>query len=84
MMAILNVVASAPGKSFSFVEIVRLSRVSRATAHGILLALVRDNYLARDEEKRFSIGPAFRDIAARVGGTAAVAEPQPASIMAEG
>ncbi|MBV1689380.1 helix-turn-helix domain-containing protein [Novosphingobium sp. G106] len=73
MMAVLNVIASAPGQSFSFAEVVRLSSVSRATAHGILLALVRDNYLTRDEEKRFSIGPAFRDIAARVGGDPAIA-----------
>ncbi|HEX8059217.1 MAG TPA: helix-turn-helix domain-containing protein [Novosphingobium sp.] len=76
MMAVLKVIASAPGQSFSFAEVVRLSRVSRATAHGILLALLRDNYLTRDEEKRFSIGPAFRDITAQVGEKPAVAELQ--------
>jgi DNA-binding IclR family transcriptional regulator len=65
-VAILNFFADHPGQAFTLTELVRALKISRATSHSILASLVEANYLYRNNEKSYVLGPGL----ARVGAAA--------------
>jgi DNA-binding IclR family transcriptional regulator len=65
-VAVLDFFADHPGQAFTLTDIVRGVRLSRATCHALLAALVEANYLYRASDKSYVLGPAV----ARLGAAA--------------
>jgi DNA-binding IclR family transcriptional regulator len=65
--AILNFIADHPGQAFALTDLVRALKLSRATCHALLTALVEVGYLYRTTDKTYVLGPAL----AAIGRTAA-------------
>jgi DNA-binding IclR family transcriptional regulator len=56
VVTILNYFADHPGQSFTFTDLVRALKLSRATCHTLLAGLVESGYLCRTEDKSYVIG----------------------------
>jgi DNA-binding IclR family transcriptional regulator len=65
-VAVLDFFADHPGQAFTLTDIVRGVRLSRATCHALLAAMVEANYLYRASDKSYVLGPAV----ARLGAAA--------------
>ncbi len=59
IVAVLNFFAEHPGQSFTFTDIVRALDLGRATCHALLAGLVEAQYLHRNVDKTYVIGPAL-------------------------
>ena len=59
VVAVLNFFAEHPGQSFTFTEIVKALDLGRATCHALLAGLVEAQYLYRNRDKSYVIGPAL-------------------------
>ncbi|MDP7738158.1 helix-turn-helix domain-containing protein [Mycobacterium paragordonae] len=57
VIAIMELVGSKPGRSFSLAEITRELGISRATGHAIVTTLARHHWLVRDAAGAYSRGP---------------------------
>ncbi len=62
VVAVLNFFAEHPGQSFSFTDIVKALDMGRATCHSLLAGLVEAQYLYRNIDKSYVIGPALAAI----------------------
>jgi DNA-binding IclR family transcriptional regulator len=62
-VSVLNFFADHPGQAFTLTDIVRALRLSRATCHALLAALVEANYLYRTSDKNYVLGSALARIA---------------------
>ncbi len=62
IVAVLNFFAEHPGQSFTFTDIVRALDLGRATCHALLAGLVEAQYLYRNIDKSYVIGPALASI----------------------
>ncbi len=63
-VAVLNFFADHPGQAFTLTDLVRSLRLSRATCHSLLAALVEAGYLYRNPDKTYMLGPALARVAA--------------------
>jgi DNA-binding IclR family transcriptional regulator len=63
-VAVLNFFADHPGQAFTLTDLVRALRLSRATCHSILAALTEADYLYRNPDKSYMLGPALARLAA--------------------
>lgn len=61
-VAVLNFFAEHPDQSFTLTEVVKALRLSRATCHALMAALVDVGYLYRDSNKNHVLGPALASI----------------------
>ncbi len=61
-VAVLDFFAAHPEQSFTLTDIVTSLRISRATCHALLAALVEAGYLYRDSDKNYGLGPALAAI----------------------
>ncbi len=61
-VAVLNFLAAHPEQSFTLTDIVNSLKLSRATCHGLLAALVESGYLYRDGDKAYMLGPTLASI----------------------
>ncbi len=59
MVAVLNFFAENPGQAFSFTDVLKALGLGRATCHALLGGLVDAEYLYRNIDKTYVIGPAF-------------------------
>ncbi len=59
VVAVLNFFAEHPGQSFNFTDIVKALDLGRATCHSLLAGLVEAQYLYRNTDKTYVIGPAL-------------------------
>ncbi len=59
MVSILNFFAEHPGQAFTFTDIVKALKLGRATCHALLAGLVEEQYLYRNADKSYVIGPAL-------------------------
>ena len=59
VVAVLNFFAEHPGQSFTFTDVVRALDLGRATCHALLAGLVEAQYLYRNTDKTYVIGPAL-------------------------
>ncbi|TGD73396.1 transcriptional regulator [Mangrovimicrobium sediminis] len=59
VVAVLNFFAEHPGQSFTFTDIVKALDLGRATCHALLAGLVEAQYLYRNTDKTYVIGPAL-------------------------
>jgi DNA-binding IclR family transcriptional regulator len=57
VVSVLNFFAEHPQQSFNLSQVVRSLRLSRATCHAMLSALVDSGYLFRNTDKTFVLGP---------------------------
>ncbi len=57
IVAVLNFFAEHPGQSFTFTDIVKALELGRATCHALLAGLVEAQYLYRNVDKTYVIGP---------------------------
>lgn len=55
--SILNLIASRPGTSFTFSDILKASKINRGSLHTMLTTLVDIGYLHRSNEKTYALGP---------------------------
>jgi DNA-binding IclR family transcriptional regulator len=62
-VSVLNFFADHPGQAFTLTEIVRALKLSRATCHALLAALVEHNYLYRTSDKSYMLGSALARVA---------------------
>lgn len=62
VVAVLNFFAEHPGQSFTFTDIVKALGLGRATCHALLAGLVEAQYLYRNTDKSYVIGPALAAI----------------------
>ncbi len=62
VVAVLNFFAEHPGQAFSFTDILKALDLGRATCHSLLGGLVDAEYLYRNVDKTYVIGPAFAAI----------------------
>jgi DNA-binding IclR family transcriptional regulator len=65
VVSILNLLAGAPGQSFSLSDIAKALGASRATCHAMLASLVDAGYLHRRSDKRYELGPAVLALAVK-------------------
>jgi DNA-binding IclR family transcriptional regulator len=56
-VAVLDFFADHPMRSFTMTDVVRSLKLSRATCHALLAALVDSGYLFRDSNKNYVLGP---------------------------
>jgi DNA-binding IclR family transcriptional regulator len=63
-VAVLNFFADHPGQTFTLTDLLRSLRLSRATCHSLLAALVEADYLYRNPDKSYMLGPALARVAA--------------------
>ena len=63
-VAVLDFFADHPGEAFTLTELIRALRMSRATCHALLAALVDARYLHRGADKSYVLGPALMRLAA--------------------
>jgi DNA-binding IclR family transcriptional regulator len=61
-VAVLNFFAQHPDQSFTATDVVKALRMSRATCHALMAALVDLGYLYRDGAKNHVLGPALASI----------------------
>lgn len=59
MVSVLNFFAGHPGQSFTFTDVVKALKLGRATCHSLLAGLVEEQYLYRNADKTYMIGPAL-------------------------
>jgi DNA-binding IclR family transcriptional regulator len=59
VVAVLDFFADHPGQAFTLTDLVRSLKLSRATCHGLLTALVESGYLYRTTDKSYVLGPAL-------------------------
>ena len=59
VVAVLNFFAGHPGQAFTFTDIVKALDLGRATCHALLAGLVEAQYLYRNSDKSYVIGPAL-------------------------
>ena len=59
MVSVLNFFAEHPGQAFTFTDIVKALKLGRATCHALLAGLVEEQYLYRNADKSYVIGPAL-------------------------
>jgi len=59
VVSVLNFFAEHPGQSFKFTDIVKALDLGRATCHALLAGLVEAQYLYRNPDKTYIIGPAL-------------------------
>jgi DNA-binding IclR family transcriptional regulator len=79
VVAIINFFAEHPGQAFTFTEIVRALKMGKATCHSLLTSLLEAQYLYRNRDKTYVIGPALvaiARIAARQFSPLQAAEPE--------
>ncbi len=62
VVAVLNFFAEHPGQAFTFTDIVKALDLGRATCHALLGGLVDAQYLYRNRDKTYVIGPALAAI----------------------
>lgn len=62
VVAGLNFFAEHPGQSFTFTDILKALDLGRATCHSLLVGLVEAQYLYRNIDKTYVIGPALAAI----------------------
>jgi DNA-binding IclR family transcriptional regulator len=62
-VAIINFFADHPGEAFTLTDLVKALKLSRATCHGVLTALVETGYLYRRTDKSYVLGPALLFVA---------------------
>jgi DNA-binding IclR family transcriptional regulator len=55
-VTILNFFSDHPGQAFTFTDLVRALKLSRATCHALLAGLVESGYLYRTQDKSYVIG----------------------------
>lgn len=65
VMAVLNFFAEHPQQAFSLTQVIKALRVSRATCHSMLIAMVEGGYLYRNPDKTFILGPTLLALARR-------------------
>lgn len=58
-IAVLNFFVEHPGQAFTFTDIVKALKLGRATCHALLAGLVEAQYLYRNRDKTYVIGPAL-------------------------
>jgi DNA-binding IclR family transcriptional regulator len=63
IVSILNFVVEHPDQSFTLTQIVTALRLSRATAHALLMGLVDTGFLYRAPDKSYMVGPALISLA---------------------
>jgi len=59
IVAVLNFFAEHPGQAFTFTDIVKALDLGRATCHALLAGLVEAQYLYRNNDKTYVVGPAL-------------------------
>lgn len=59
LVSVLNFFAEHPGQAFNFTDIVKALKMGRATCHALLAGLVEEQYLYRNADKSYVIGPAL-------------------------
>ena len=59
VVSVLNFFAEHPGQAFTFTDIVKALKLGRATCHALLAGLVEEQYLYRNADKSYVIGPAL-------------------------
>lgn len=62
-VAVLNFLGGHPGQSFTLTEIAKSLRISSATCHTLLGALVEAGYVYRTAAKSYVLGPALSQLA---------------------
>ncbi len=62
VVAVLNFFAEHPGQAFTFTDIVKALDLGRATCHALLAGLVEAQYLFRNIDKSYVVGPALAAI----------------------
>jgi len=62
VVAILNFFADHPGQSFRLTDLVNALKLSRATCHSVLAALIETGYLYRSSDKSYMLGPALINV----------------------
>jgi DNA-binding IclR family transcriptional regulator len=62
-VAVLNFFADHPGQAFTLTDIVSSLKISRATCHALLAALVEAGYLYRSNSKTYLLGSALARLA---------------------
>lgn len=75
VIAILNFLASSPGKAFSLTDLIEGLRMNRSTCHSLTNELVSAGYLYRTHDKLYVLGPAAAQL-----GRAADRHPSPLEI----
>ena len=58
-VAVINFFIEHPGQAFTFTDIVKALKLGRATCHALLAGLVEAQYLYRNRDKTYVIGPAL-------------------------
>ena len=59
VVSVLNFFVEHPGQAFTFTDIVKALKLGRATCHSLLAGLVEEQYLYRNVDKTYVIGPAL-------------------------
>lgn len=62
VVSVLNFFAEHPGQSFTFTDVVKALKLGRATCHSLLAGLVEEQYLYRNADKSYVIGPALATV----------------------
>lgn len=62
VVSVLNFFAEHPGQSFTFTDVVKALQLGRATCHSLLAGLVEEQYLYRNADKSYVIGPALATV----------------------
>lgn len=62
VVSVLNFFAEHPGQSFTFTDVVKALKLGRATCHALLAGLVEEQYLYRNADKTYVIGPALATV----------------------
>ncbi|RVT89885.1 MarR family transcriptional regulator [Sphingomonas crocodyli] len=68
-VAVLNFFADHPGQAFTLTDIVSSLKISRATCHALLAALVEAGYLYRSNSKTYLLGSALARLAEAARGS---------------
>jgi DNA-binding IclR family transcriptional regulator len=63
IVSVLNFFVEHPQQSFTLTQIVNALRLSRATCHALLMSLVEADYLYRNPDKSYVLGPALISLA---------------------
>ncbi len=63
IVSVLNFFVEHPQQAFTLTQIVNSLRLSRATCHALLMSLVEADYLYRNPDKSYVLGPALISLA---------------------
>jgi len=74
VVAILNLLASNPGKRFSLTDLIIGLQMNRATCHSLANELVAAGYLYRTRDKHYLLGPAAAQLGRAAAGHASPLE----------